>query len=382
MRDSPPPGAPDRTAVLLKKPGPQWSRFERELDARGVPLALQGRAAWVGALGERVWFVALLDVRGEPRCGFGVEATRSRALPGARILRASRFGHGISPDDLAAACASLADLAQRERALRLHVQLYAPEPEIRATLLEVLPRSGFARTPRPQSYEQTLLLDLRPSEEALLASFHGTCRRHIRAVEKRGLVCEPVTSPVLAARMNALLAESMARTGGRYAAVDWAAWIGFIADHPDLARLLGVFAPGQSGPDALLGFVLGCRHGDTVEYGVAASTRLPNASTPLLYAPTWDLMRWAKGVGATAFDFGGVTSGSSGDDDPRGGISDFKRYFSRQVVEVGGEFVLEPSRWRSAVASAVSAAAGPLRALRSVRLGGFRAHPTLQAGAA
>jgi lipid II:glycine glycyltransferase (peptidoglycan interpeptide bridge formation enzyme) len=122
-----------------------------------------------------------------------------------------------------------------------------------------------------------------------------------------------------------------------------------------------VFKRDASGPEALRGFVLGCRHGDTVEYRVAASTRPVGSSVPLLYAPTWELIRWARSVGATTFDFGGIASGTAGPGDARSGISDFKRYFSRNEVEVGGEGVFEPSRWRAAAAAAVSRAVAFVR---------------------
>lgn len=331
--------------------------------ARGVPLALQARAHWARSLKESVWFVGLRDADGQPQWGFGVAATRSRALPGARILRVPRFGHGIPLAAVDAACAALGDVARGARALRLHVELYVPESHVRAALVEALGRGGFARAARSRSYERTVLIDLRSTEEQLLASFHRTGRQNIRALSKHLLECQAIEDSSLAGRMNELVAEAMARTGGRHFAVDWAAWIGFIAERPDLARLLGVFRKATSGPNALVGYVLGLRHGDTVEYSVAASTRLAGTRVPLLYAPTWQLMQWAKASGAATFDFGGITAGTTLTGDPVGGISDFKRCFSRNVVEVGGEFVLEPSPWRSAVASTVSAAVAVVRQL-------------------
>ena len=56
----------------------------------------------------------------------------------------------------------------------------------------------------------------------------------------------------------------------------------------------------------------------------------------------WDLIKWAKHSGAHFFDFGGITPGTLASDDPLGGISDFKRYFSQRVVQVGAEWSYEP----------------------------------------
>ena len=351
-------------SVVFKAPGPEWTRFEDALEAKSVPLALHARASWVRSLGERVWLVGLLDAGGEPWFGFAVAATRSRALPGARILRVPRFGHGIPPGAVDTACAVLGDLARSARALRLHIELYVPEDPLRAVLAEAFGRGGFVKSAQPRLYQRTVLIDLHSTEDEILASFHRKCRKNIRALNEQPLLeCGAITDPSLAGRMTALLDETMARTGGQRVVENWPAWIAFVAERPDLAHLVGVFSKATTGPDALVGYVLGIRHGDTAEYSVAASTRLAGSRTPLLYAPAWQLMQWAKRVGATTFDFGGITAGTAHSADPVGGISDFKGSFSRNVVEVGGEFVLEPSRWLSAVASTVSAAATAVRRL-------------------
>ena len=351
----------DTRITVFREPGPEWLAFETALDGRRVPLALYGRADWVRTRPETVWLVGVSDANGTPACGIPVVVGRSRSLPGARILRSPRFGYGLEPAAADAACAALADLARRVSPLRLHVELYAPEPEVRASLPESLARAGFVREPAARSYERTILIDLRPAEEQVLASFHRTCRQNIRGLAKYGLECRAIDDPSLAGRMNALVSEAMTRTAGPQLAEDWGAWLALIRARPDLAHLVGVFRNDASGPDALVGLVLGLRHGDMVEYSVAASTRIPGSRAPILYAPTWRLMQWGRSVGATTFDFGGVTAGTVRTADPVGGISDFKRSFGGSIVEVGGEFVLEPSPWRSALARAISAAAGIIR---------------------
>ena len=61
------------------------------------------------------------------------------------------------------------------------------------------------------------------------------------------------------------------------------------------------------------------------------------------------------------FDFGGITAGSHGADDKLGGISDFKRYFSKEIVGVGQEWSLEPRPALNSIARGVSAGARWLR---------------------
>ncbi len=54
---------------------------------------------------------------------------------------------------------------------------------------------------------------------------------------------------------------------------------------------------------------------------------------------------------ALRFDLGGATQAEEGD--PTRGIMDFKRYFARNEVEVGEEWVLEPSPRLGAIAAGI-----------------------------
>jgi hypothetical protein len=63
---------------------------------------------------------------------------------------------------------------------------------------------------------------------------------------------------------------------------------------------------------------------------------------------------------------GGVTL-ADGDQPELEGISNFKRYFSREVVEVGAEWVLEPHPVRAGIATLVSGGAEHVRKLMKTR---------------
>jgi len=153
--------------------------------------------------------------------------------------------------------------------------------------------------------------------------------------------------------MNELRAESFHRTSGRFHDEDWGAWIHLANDSPHLARVVGMFEVSDSGEEQLIAYALAVVNGDVAEYRTAASTRHTALKIPLLYAPSWELILWAKDQGAEIFDWGGVSLGSSEQDHARRGINKFKYYFSRQVVDVGSEYSFEPSRLRSAAAKAL-----------------------------
>lgn len=339
-----------RTTVFTAT-GREREDFEARLVERGVALPLHSRAVWARALGVGSWFVGVEDAAG-PVWGFGLTAGRSRAFPGQLILRARRFGYEASAPVLDAALTALRE-ACRRRVLRIDVDAYSLEgPELAGAVLE---RHGFRLQPSHRTYRHAAIIDLTPPEESIFQSFSSSARRKVRVIERRSLAVRPVREPALAPRLQALLQETMARTGGSVNPEPWERWLEFIAERPDLATLQGLFRTDSSGPDSLLGFVLGYRHGDIAEYGIAASTRDPAVSAPILYAPVWEVMRWAKAHGARRFDFSGI--GLHDPDDPRAGIDRFKRSFQKEVTVVGSEYSLEPSRLRGAVAAAIRSGA-------------------------
>jgi lipid II:glycine glycyltransferase (peptidoglycan interpeptide bridge formation enzyme) len=99
-----------------------------------------------------------------------------------------------------------------------------------------------------------------------------------------------------------------------------------------------------------------------VEYRAAGSTRQSDVHIPYGYLLAWQMMQWAKAEGAEWFDMGGVTIAEQ-DRPELDGISRFKRYFSKDVVEVGAEWVLEPSPVRARLATLVSSGASHVQKL-------------------
>jgi hypothetical protein len=333
--------------MVFTTAGREREDFEARLIERGVSLPLQSRAAWARAVGMESWFVGVEDDAG-PVWGVGLTAGLSRALPGQLILRARRFGYQASTPVLDAALTALRE-ACRWRVLRVDVDVYSPDAD--AVVSAVLERQGYQRRTSQRTYRQTVFVDLRPPEEEVFGSFNSSARRDIRVIGRHPLEVRPVLDRALVPRLHALLQETMVRSGGALHPEPWDQWLEFIGECPDLASLKGIFRSDVTGPDALLGFVLGYRHGDIAEYGIAASTRDPTLRAPILYAPTWELMRWAKAHGAQRFDFGGISMRGPGD--PRAGIDKFKRYFQPEVTPVGSEYSFTPSRLRGSAAAAI-----------------------------
>jgi hypothetical protein len=266
----------------------------------------------------------------------GVQVRRRARFPWLRVGRVPRFGRGLSADagDIVGA---LMEMARDERLSQVRVELWNEDVVERMRLAQALHAAGFRPSRSHRSYRHTVWIDLRASEEDVFAGFHATCRRHIRAPAKRGYLSASLTGRRFGHRLASLITQSFRRTGGRAPSVDWDELLrqSGLPDAP--VRIEGLFADGSEAPSGLVAFSAAYLHGDVAEYAHAGSDRTSDG-VPLLYAPTWNLMRWARAAGARDWDFGGVPTG----DNLRSlsGIKTFKRYFSRDVRPVGEEWEL------------------------------------------
>jgi hypothetical protein len=347
--------------------GADRERLEEQLVEGGMRLALPHRIAWARAHPDKgSLFVTVRDQANAMQAAFAVQVEPSRALPGFRLLRVERFGASRSPEAREAGCFAVAELARRyPRVLRAYIEVFSPLEQVRVEIAKVARTQGFKASSRSRCSAHTLFVDLTPTESEILASLPKKTRRDIRAAEKHAVEVRPIRTLEHQGRLASLLRETMLRTAGEYDEPRWEALIELCNKLPDSARLVGLFRTDVAGPDALLAFAFARHHGDHAEYATAGSTRETALRLPLAYPLVWDLMCWAKRNGAKYLDLGGVSDGSMGSADALGGISDFKRYFSQQRVEVGAEWMFEP-RWLPAMtAKTISATAISLRRLRA-----------------
>jgi len=331
----------------------EWDRLHSVLVSAGIPLPIESYSEFpIDGRHQRVLF-GVQTSSGQWLWGGVADVGRSRVIPWRSVIRVHRVGRAIPADLLEPVVAVYAFVSGLEKALRLHVELSDCDASTRVQSVEAFCLHGYRAVAEPRLYSSTILVDLKCDEADLLASFHSTCRRHIRGLVKFRLQCETITDQRLADRLTALDAETMGRTGGTVDALSWPDMLRFVSAYPNEAVVLGVRRADVSDESALVGYVLGVRHGDTIEYRRAGSTRLGDLRAPLLYAPTWELMRWGKNNGARWFDFGGVADGSHSSGEATGGISDFKRYFSNKTTEIGAELIYTPSPHLDRLARAI-----------------------------
>lgn len=345
---------------VMPASSPEAAQRERELLDAGVRLPFPHRTA--SAVLEPApgpLFFMIRDASGAPRGGFAAQRRRSQALPGHLLLRVERFGDALGGSEIrAVAIRAFADVCRSTpRILRAYLNLFAPDPGVRHDIESSASAAGFRRNADRRGYGTTILVDLRPGEEQIFASLNKTARYNIRAAAKYPVAVRPVDQPEFAARLDALVQDAFARTGGDVEWEDWPALIRFSARHPELLQVLGLFRTDCTGPESLLAFAQGLHHGEYAEYRAAASTRDPAVRVPQTHVLAWELIRWAKRHGAAFFDLGGVTPSSSAGPDPFQGISAFKRFFSKAEVTLGDEWVLEPSPLKAGLARMVTSVA-------------------------
>jgi lipid II:glycine glycyltransferase (peptidoglycan interpeptide bridge formation enzyme) len=256
---------------------------------------------------------------------------------------------------------AVAILAKRlPRVLRVQVSVFSRDrrEEIEAILKELV----FARTPPASSYRYTLVIDLKPTEDEIFASLDKGARYEIRRTAKKQLRCLVIDNPMYGDRLRELQEEALHRTDGQTHAENWQGILEMSREHPELSRVFGMFLGDDSAPQEMAAFSWVLNNGDHGEYRAAGSTRRIEAPVPLGYLPVWEMIRWAKATGSDWFDMGGVTL-EGADQNALEGISRFKRTFSRNVAEVGSEWVMEPSPGKAKIASVISNSTEQLRRL-------------------
>jgi hypothetical protein len=343
---------------LFALPGdsPAREKWEDAAARAGLTPTLPQRADWDPvAQAQQSWMIAATGGDNVIEAACVARVYRS-SIPFHRIFRVERLAIPPVPA-LTAVMRGVAACAERiPRVIRAHVELFDLSGSRRGDTAAAATGAGFAHWDSPRGYVRTAVMDLRADAETLLGGLHPTARRHVRSVSRHPVEVRVIGPDFPAPVLQRLLDETMSRTGGKLAHKPWADILGLSARRPDLSRVIGLFRTDTDDPSALLGFAWGCHHQDHAHYAAAASTRRTELRVPILYPLAWDLILWARLHGAVIFDFGGITMGALGSDDPLGGISDFKRRFTDHVVEVGSEWAYEPRTMSSRAARWVVAA--------------------------
>lgn len=230
-----------------------------------------------------------------------------------------------------AVLAHLESVARREHAVFIKIDPdvdYPPAPDFCAPhgpeVVARLERRGWRFSPDQIQYRNTVLVDLRPTEEELLGRMKPKTRYNIRLAERHGVTVSPGDASHLPA-YYALYEETSARDGFLIREYDYyrSVWERFLArgyGHLLLASVEGEIVAG------LFLFLFGRRA--WYMYGASGEQHRNLMPNHLLQ---WEAMRLARAQACTAYDMWGAPD-ELVETDPMWGVYRFKAGF-------GGEFV-------------------------------------------
>ena len=231
--------------------------------------------------------------------------------------------------------------ARRRRALRLWIE---PRAEDSAELRARLRRLGWRERPKPVQPPRTILVDLTPSEEEILARMKQKTRYNVRLARRKGVIVR--TGGMDDVPHFIRLMEETARRDG-FAVRPAAYYRRFVALFvPHDAALLLAEVEGE-----VVAALIVAAWGRTAYYLYGASgarhrNRMPN------YLLQWEAMRWARRRGCTQYDLWGIPDADEREleasfrhrSDGLWGVYRFKRGFGGRVVRYAG--LWERSPWR------------------------------------
>lgn len=220
-------------------------------------------------------------------------------------------------DGLAHALDVLSALARERGALFLKV-----DPELaREEAAEPLRHAGFVRAPDIQPVLATLVMDLRPDADALLAGLEKDTRWSVRQAAKRGVETREVSDDGALRSFYDLYsvtgsrARFITRTWDYYALV----WRTLIA--AGLARLRLAYIEDRPVAGAM---TWRCGERELYMYGASNDEGRKRYAS---YGLQWECITAAKASGALTYDLGGIPVDPSRKDDPMYGPYLFKKGF-------------------------------------------------------
>jgi serine/alanine adding enzyme len=264
-----------------------------------------------------------------------------RTVPGLGELGYIPKGPGIAGvDQLGAAVDDLRDAAGRAFAIKL-------EPEIEQSEAAVIAmrRMGLVKARHDvQISRATIIVDLRPDEDALLASFKPKTRYNIRLAQRHGVVVEAVALDTASIdTMYDLMASTRDRAGFTLRSKEYFAGYWRLHAAAGQGRLFFASLDGT-----VLAGVFATFMGKKAWYKDGGSTK-EHAAVMAPHLLQWEVMRWLKHRGVAAYDLVAVPPADQlHAEHPLFGLYRFKSGFSEHITEYVGTWDLPIRRSRYA----------------------------------
>ena len=211
-------------------------------------------------------------------------------------------------------------VAKKYRCAFARVRPQLPDSEENRQLFAEL---GFQRAPMHLHAEHTILIDLQPSEDELLAKMRRQTRYEVRRGIKEGIKVEKHTSEAIYREFHAVQVATAQRQGFIPPDLDT-----LLAERTAFGEQAWIYRAVLDGRPVAYGLIL--TTGREAEYFEAASTDL-NRKHPGSTAILWRAMRDLKAQGYERFNLWGIAP--EGQPQHRyAGVTTFKKGFGGQVV--------------------------------------------------
>jgi peptidoglycan pentaglycine glycine transferase (the first glycine) len=237
-------------------------------------------------------------------------------------------------------------LARRERAIFIKIdpdaaiatgQPGAEQPaEAGQQLQAELARRGWAASAEQIQFRNTVVLDLRAGEAAVLAGMRQKTRYNVRLAERRGVKVRAGSAADIDL-LYRMYAETSVRDGFVIRSLEYYrdAWGRFM--QAGLAQPLVAEVDGEP-----VGGLVVFRFGQTAWYLYGMSREAHREKMPN-HLLQWHAIRWALSHGCTRYDFWGAPD-EFVESDPLWGVWKFKEGFGGEVVRQVGAWDYAPSR--------------------------------------
>jgi lipid II:glycine glycyltransferase (peptidoglycan interpeptide bridge formation enzyme) len=268
-------------------------------------------------------------------------------VPGLGQLGYIPKGPGVSRvDQLEPMLSGLRDHAGRALAIKVEPEIEQSDHAVAALLRMGLQKARYD----VQISRATIIVDLRPDEDALLASFKPKCRYNIRLAQRRGVTVTPV--PLERGNidiMYALMASTRDRAGFTLRSKDYFSGYWRLHAAAGQGQLFFASLDGQ-----VLAGVFATFIGTKGWYKDGGSTK-EHAAVMAPHLLQWEVMRWLRARGVEGYDLVAVPPPAElSPSHPLFGLYRFKSGFSERITEYVGTWDLPISRRRYTAWNAIA----------------------------
>ena len=266
--------------------------------------------------GEELTQVFLMTIHPLPNTPFLLGYVPRSALPSSSVLTA------------------ITDFAQKRNCIFVKFEPgVVRSPESEEVIHALQEKYHLTKSSHQLFPDWTMIMDLTPSEEDLLAQMKSKTRYNIRLAERKGVTVSDMSTEEGYAIFEKLYFETTARQkyfghNHEYHRIVW--------DHmkKGIAKIIIAFYEGKP----LAAYELFLFHNVLYYPYGGSSNQDKNVMAPNLIM--WEAIRMGKKAGATYFDMWGATHPDFLDSDPYAGFTRFKEGYNAQFTEMIGSYDL------------------------------------------